>query len=106
MKNLIFGSVLLVSGTTLTSSILIAASVYTVTLDGWGGDSKIKSILFGGPYVQSENLMLGFPFVVGIILMSLGLLIVSIQWHLDWNQEADKKLAKMKSEAPQKSLDL
>lgn len=103
MKNLIIASVLLLSGSILTSAVLIAASVYTVTLDGWGGNSKIKSILFGGPYVQSENLMLGFPFVVGIILMSLGLFIVGIQWYLDWNQEADKKLADMKSEAPQKS---
>lgn len=103
MKNFILGIVLFGAGTVLTSVTLLAATIYATSAESWSGDSKVRSVLFSGSYVDSEPLLLGFPFVIGILLFLSGGTIIFVHWYKDWLQEADAKVEQVKNETPQNS---
>lgn len=85
------------------SATLLAAAIYATSAESWSGNSKVGSVLFSGNYVNSEPLLLGFPFVVGVLLFVFGATIIGAEWYKEWLNEADAKLEKLKSETPHES---
>jgi len=61
-----------------TLSIIIAAAIYVPTITSWSG-SKLWFAIFGAKQYGNEvvqSLFLGVPFVIGLILTGIGLIIL------------------------------
>ena len=83
MKRTIIGGIILLTGTMISLAILIAAASYTPSITTWQG-SKFWFAIFGtndfGNEVVVESLFLGLPFIMGIILFILGLIILGMEY--------------------------
>ncbi|MCI3919174.1 hypothetical protein MO973_02870 [Paenibacillus sp. TRM 82003] len=82
MKRTIIGGILLLNGTLISLSILIAAALYVPSITYWRG-SKLWFAIFGAKDLGNEvvqSLSLGFPFVVGLVLFTLGLLVLIVEF--------------------------
>lgn len=81
MKRTVIGSVFMVSGIFVTLSLIVIATFYVPEITQWRG-SKLWFAIFGandmGNAVQS--LSVGIPFIIGIILFVMGLLILLIEY--------------------------
>lgn len=81
MKRTVIGSVFMVSGIFITLSLIVIATFYVPEITQWRG-SKLWFAIFGandmGNAVQS--LSVGIPFIIGLILFAIGLLILSIEY--------------------------
>ncbi|NLB51361.1 MAG: hypothetical protein GX808_00255 [Syntrophomonadaceae bacterium] len=78
MRKVIIGSVITLSGLIITMSIIMAAAFYAPHITSWSG-SKLWFAIFGAERYGSEviqSLFLGTPFIIGIILLSMGLVIL------------------------------
>ncbi|NQX61095.1 hypothetical protein [Paenibacillus qinlingensis] len=83
MKRTIIGGVLVLTGAMISLAIFIAAASYVPSIDTWQG-SKLWFAIFGvndfGKEVVVDSLFLGFPFIMGIILFILGLIVLAIEY--------------------------
>ncbi len=73
MRKTIIGSVLLLSGVISSISILITTSLCLPNVNTWRGNSKLLSAIF-------YSLDLGIPFVLGIALFAIGVLILGNEY--------------------------
>ncbi|WP_105620086.1 hypothetical protein [Vallitalea okinawensis] len=83
MKKTIIGSVIMLSGIIIDMTILIAASLYIPNITSWSGSSKLWFVIFGAKQYGSEvvqSLFLGFPFIIGIMLTIIGLIILVVEY--------------------------
>lgn len=78
MKKTIIGSVLLLSGVISSICIIITAALFIPRITSWRG-SKLWWAIFAGSG-SSQSLDLGTPFIFGLILLALGLLILFIEY--------------------------
>ncbi len=79
MKRTLIGGVIMLSGILVTISIIISAAVYTPYITSWPGNSKFWFAIFGAKKYGNkivQSLFLGWPFVIGIVLVVIGLLIL------------------------------
>lgn len=78
MKRTIIGSVFMLSGVIIDMSIIIAAVFYAQTITSWSGSRFWYAIFGERQYGQEvvQSMSLGFPFLVGITLTILGLIIL------------------------------
>lgn len=81
MKRTIIGSVLLISGLLITLSLIITATVYVPKITEWRG-SKLWFAIFGASDLGStaQSLTVGVPFMIGLLLFIVGLLILIIEY--------------------------
>ncbi|MDF2673786.1 MAG: hypothetical protein K0R09_2051 [Clostridiales bacterium] len=83
MKKTIIGSVFMLSGVIITISIIIAGASYASSITSWSG-SKLWYIIFGAQRYGNEavqSLYLGVPFIIGIILSIIGLVILYKEYY-------------------------
>lgn len=72
------GGILLFTGSLISLSIILAAALYVPSITAWSG-SKLWYAIFGAKQYGDEvvqSLSLGFPFIVGVILFAIGLIVV------------------------------
>lgn len=81
MKRTIIGTVLMITGAIISLSLIIIATFCVPNITEWRG-SKLWFAIFGakdlGATVQS--LSVGVPFLVGLILFIIGLIILTIEY--------------------------
>jgi len=85
MKRTIIGGVFMISGVLTTLSIIIAASISVPSITSWSG-SKLWFAIFGARQYGNEvvqSLFLGTPFVIGLIVTVIGLLILVKEYFTD-----------------------
>jgi len=75
MKRIIIGSVLMITGTIIDLSIIIVASFYLLGMKEWDG-LHLWSAIFG----SQISLSLGVPFIIGLILFIIGLIILAQEY--------------------------
>jgi hypothetical protein len=78
MKRTVIGSVLMITGTIIDLSIIIAASHYLLGMKEWGG-LDLWSAIFGSQDL-TMSLSLGVPFIIGLILFIIGLIILAQEY--------------------------
>ena len=78
MKKTIIGGIIMLSGILSTLSIILVAAIYAPSITSWSG-SKLWFAIFGAKKYGNEviqSLFLGTPFVIGVILVIIGLIIL------------------------------
>jgi len=72
----------MLSGLIITMSIIISVASYLPNITAWSGSKLWYAIFgakqYGGEVVQS--LFLGAPFVIGIMLTVIGLIILAVEY--------------------------
>ena len=81
VKRTIIGSVLMITGAIITLSLIITATLYVPRITEWRG-SKLWFVIFGAKDLgdTAQSLSVGVPFVVGLILFIIGLIILAIEY--------------------------
>lgn len=82
MKKTVIGSVFMLSGIIVTISVIITAALYVPSITAWSG-SKLWYAIFGAKQYGNEvvqSLFLGAPFVIGIILAIIGLIMLVVEY--------------------------
>ncbi|MEK4509735.1 hypothetical protein EJP82_27690 [Paenibacillus anaericanus] len=80
MKKTIIGITFIAIGTAICLRIITLASELFPTVDVWRG-TKLWFAIFGAMDLSNEqSLFLGAPFVLGVILFFLGLLILIVEY--------------------------
>lgn len=83
MKKTIIGSVIMLSGVIIDMTLLLVASLYIPNITAWSGSSKLWFAIFGEKQYGNEvvqSLFLRLPFMIGIILTIIGLIILAIEY--------------------------
>ncbi|WP_262173575.1 hypothetical protein [Saccharococcus sp. Marseille-Q5394] len=85
MKRTVIGGFVMIGGIFTTLTIILMAMMYMPSMTSWTGSQLWYAIFgekqyygFGNEAVQS--LFLGFPFVVGLLLTILGLVILAMEY--------------------------
>lgn len=87
MKKTMIGLGLMLSGVIITMSIIIASAICLPSITEWSG-SKLWYAIFGANLYGNEvnqSLLLGAPFVIGVILSVIGLVILAIEYFKKYN---------------------
>ncbi|RAV17747.1 hypothetical protein [Paenibacillus contaminans] len=82
MKKTFIGGILMFTGALISLAILITAALYVPQITAWRG-SKLWYAIFGAEQFGNEaaqSLSLGFPFVLGVILFVLGLVVLILEY--------------------------
>ncbi|MGI6435678.1 MAG: hypothetical protein ACOX0F_10000 [Syntrophomonadaceae bacterium] len=82
MKKTVIGGILMLSGVITTIGIIVAAAIYAPSISSWSG-SKLWFIIFGAKQYGNEviqSLFLGIPFIMGIVLVVVGLIILGKEY--------------------------
>lgn len=82
MKRTIIGSVFMLSGIIVSISVIITAALYVPSITAWSG-SKLWYAIFGAKQYGNEvvqSLFIGAPFVIGIILAVIGLIMLVVEY--------------------------
>lgn len=82
VKKTVIGGTLVLSGVLVTVGIIATAGIYATNLTSWSG-SKLWFAIFGAKQYGNEaiqSLFLGTPFIIGIILAIVGLIIMGKEY--------------------------
>jgi hypothetical protein len=82
VKKTLIGGIIMFTGALISLAILIAAVLYVPSITSWQG-SQLWYAIFGAKQYGNEvvqSLFLGFPFIVGIILFVLGLIVLVVEY--------------------------
>ena len=82
MKRTIIGGFIMVGGLFTTLTIILVAAMYIPSMTSWSG-SQLWYAIFGGKQYGDDvvqSLFLGIPFVVGLLLLILGLVILVMEY--------------------------
>ena len=82
MKRTVIGGFIMLGGLFTTLTIIMVATLYIPSMTSWSG-SQLWYAIFGGKQYGDEvvdSLFLGFPFVVGVVLSVLGLIILVMEY--------------------------
>lgn len=90
MRNLLLGGVMTIAGALLTGPILIAAAISATTLGSWNGHKWMYAIYQANP-VGFGTFIIGGLFVVGLLLLLMGIIILFREWYADWLKAMDAK---------------
>ena len=85
MKKTVIGGIIMLSGVLTTISIILTAAIYAPSITSWSG-SKLWFAIFGAKKYGNEviqSLFLGTPFIIGIILAIIGLIILGKEYFKD-----------------------
>lgn len=84
MKRIVIGGCTLLSGLLVTLTIIVTSSIYATHVTGWSGKSKLCFVIFGAEQYGDDvvdSLFLGFPFVLGVVLALVGLVILGYEYY-------------------------
>lgn len=84
MKKVLIGGILLFTGSLISLAIILAAALYVPSITAWSG-SKLWYAIFGAKQYENEvvqSLSLGFPFIVGVILSVIGLIVLVNEYFI------------------------
>ncbi|WP_419888940.1 hypothetical protein [Paenibacillus xylanexedens] len=84
MKKVLIGGILLSTGSLISLAIILAAALYVPSITAWSG-SKLWYAIFGAKQYGNEvgqSLSLGFPFIVGVILFVIGLIVLVNEYFI------------------------
>ncbi|MEK3702861.1 hypothetical protein MKY87_01945 [Paenibacillus sp. FSL R7-0198] len=84
MKKVLIGGILLFTGSLISLAIILAAALYVPSITAWSG-SKLWYAIFGAKqydYEVVQSLSLGFPFIVGVILFVIGLIVLVNEYFI------------------------
>ncbi|MEK4274546.1 hypothetical protein [Paenibacillus sp. FSL R7-0026] len=84
MKKVLIGGILLFTGSLISLAIILAAALYVPSITAWSG-SKLWYAIFGAKQYEDEvvqSLSLGFPFIVGVILFVIGLIVLVNEYFI------------------------
>lgn len=73
MKRTVIGGFIMFGGLFITLTIIVVATLYIPNMSSWSG-SQLWYAIFG------ESLYLGFPFIIGVLLAILGLVILVMEY--------------------------
>ncbi|RWZ58565.1 hypothetical protein EQV77_06255 [Halobacillus fulvus] len=79
MKRTVIGGILMLGGLLMVCAIIIAGAIYSTQMTAWSGKSKLWFAIFGREQYGNEtvqSMFLGFPFIVGIVFVFVGLIIL------------------------------
>lgn len=83
MKRTLIGGFIMFGGLFITLTIILAATIYIPNMSSWSG-SQLWYAIFGGEQYENDevvqSLFLGFPFVIGILLSILGLVLLVMEY--------------------------
>ena len=82
MKRTVIGGFIMFGGLFITLTIIVVATLYLPNMSSWSG-SQLWYAIFGGKQFGNEvvqSLFLGFPFVIGVLLTFLGLVILVMEY--------------------------
>lgn len=82
MKRTVIGGFIMLGGLFTTLTIIVVAATYIPSMTSWSG-SQLWYAIFGGKQYGNDtvqSLFLGFPFVVGLLLSILGLVILVMEY--------------------------
>ncbi|QOY34683.1 hypothetical protein AWH56_018415 [Anaerobacillus isosaccharinicus] len=82
MKRTVIGGFIMLGGLFTTLTIIVVAATYIPSMTRWSG-SQLWYAIFGGKQYGNDtvqSLFLGFPFVVGLLLSILGLVILVMEY--------------------------
>ncbi|MEK3763366.1 hypothetical protein [Solibacillus sp. FSL K6-4121] len=82
MKRTVIGGFIMFGGLFITLTIIVVATLYIPNMRSWSG-SQLWYAIFGDIQYGNESvqsLFLGFPFVIGVLLAILGLVILVIEY--------------------------
>lgn len=85
MKKTVIGGIIMLSGVLTTIGIILTAAIYAPSITSWSG-SKLWFAIFGAQKYGNEviqSLFLGTPFIIGIILAIVGLIILGKEYFKD-----------------------
>lgn len=83
MKRTVIGGIIMLGGLMITLTIILCAAIYAPNITSWSGKSKLWFVIFGAPQYGNEvlqSLSLGFPFIVGVIVTIIGLVILAREY--------------------------
>lgn len=93
MKRIIIGGILMLGGLLTTLTIIMAAAIYTPSVTQWSGQSKFWFAIFGAKqYGGGQSLYLGFPFVIGVLLTIVGIIILGREYSSTLNTSKNLKI--------------
>lgn len=84
MKKIVIGGFIMLAGLLITLTIILSAAIFAAELTSWSGKSKLWFSIFGARQYGNEvvdSLFLGFPFVIGVLLAILGLVILAMEYY-------------------------
>lgn len=83
MKRVFIGGIVVFTGIITSLSMIIAAAIYAPHITAWSG-SKLWFAIFGARQYGNEvvqSLFLGTPFVIGLVLAGIGLIILAKEYY-------------------------
>jgi hypothetical protein len=83
MKRVFIGGIVVFTGIITSLSMIIAAAIYAPHITAWSG-SKLWFAIFGARQYGNEvvqSLFLGTPFVIGLVLAAIGLIILAKEYY-------------------------
>lgn len=83
MKRVFIGGIVVFTGIITSLSMIIAAAIYAPYITAWSG-SKLWFAIFGARQYGNEvvqSLFLGTPFVIGLVLAAIGLIILAKEYY-------------------------
>jgi hypothetical protein len=83
MKRIVIGGFIMLGGLLTTLTIIMAAAIYVPSITQWSGQSKLWFAIFGAKQYGNEvvqSLFLGFPFVIGVSLTIVGIIILGCEY--------------------------
>ncbi|HCT37018.1 MAG TPA: hypothetical protein DF292_08320 [Firmicutes bacterium] len=83
MKRVFIGGIVVFTGIITSLSMIIAAAIYAPHITAWSG-SKLWFAIFGARQYGNEvvqSLFLGTPFVIGLVLAAIGLVILAKEYY-------------------------
>ncbi|MFA6940406.1 MAG: hypothetical protein WCQ54_05400 [Clostridiaceae bacterium] len=78
MKRIIIGLVIMITGVIIDLSLIITASFYVLGMTKWGGFTLWSAIFGSQDFVN--RLSLREPFIIGLILFVIGLIILAKEY--------------------------
>ncbi|WP_186579715.1 hypothetical protein [Aquibacillus kalidii] len=90
MKRTIIGGFIMLGGLLTTLTIILSGTIYAPHITEWSGKSKLWHAIFGAKQYGDEavqSLFLGFPFILGVVVTLLGLIILGIEYYKTFEKQ-------------------
>ncbi|MEH7178299.1 hypothetical protein [Neobacillus vireti] len=84
MNKILIGGFVMFGGLLVCLTIILSGAIYATSITAWSGKSKLWFAIFGEKQYGDEvvqSLFLGFPFIVGALFATIGLIILGYEYY-------------------------